>query len=350
MFVKSLRHLAVTGMLAIALAGCAPRSGSETVPTAIATSALPTHTALAVLTATPTQAVITATPVQVAQRSISFEPREGGVNTQVVVRGEGAVPDGHVVVRLGMPDPVGEALTGTTVDMQGHWESAFVMPDSLPSGKPLAEGQLFFVAMDADTNEVLASAPFIFHATASGSDEEITARLPDAAETQSIGTASIERLIQDQPETNVVAGAATVAGEYAVALAQPFGGEMSYVFLKGVADSWQVILVTTNPGPDQLRDLGVPASLMADGSALGVINTMIERLNDPRGQGVSGKLSLEKLADGYAKVIFTPEESMQMDSSISYLRDDDGTWTWLTGGTAFMPEDLDALGIPASVR
>jgi len=27
-----------------------------------------------------------------------------------------------------------------------------------------------------------------------------------------------------------------------------------------------------------------------------------------------------------------------------------GTWIWLTAGTAFAPEDLDALKIPLSVR
>ena len=246
MFAKFLRRMSTTGLLAIALSGCAPRPSADAIPTTVATPA-PNATVAPSATA---QATITVTP----------------------------------------PAPTATPANQTP------------------------------------------------------------ARLPSEAEAQAIGKASVAHLRKDHPTGNILVGSTAVVGEYAVALAQPFGSVDSYLFLKGSAANWQVVLATAKPGPDDLSKLGIPTSLMTDGAAVGTIRAMFAQMNDPQGQGVTGWFSVENLADGYAKVIFTPGDPTQMDGSIAYLRDDGGTWIWLTAGTAFFPEDLDSLKIPLSVR
>jgi hypothetical protein len=38
-----------------------------------------------------------------------------------------------------------------------------------------------------------------------------------------------------------------------------------------------------------------------------------------------------------------------MDGSTAFWRRENDSWTWLAGGTAFMPEDLRALGVPEAL-
>lgn len=71
-------------------------------------------------------------------------------------------PGSDVAVRLGLPNPVGEALTSARVDAAGRWSGSFVLPGELPSGDPVPAGQVTLMVMDANTNAALASAPFGF--------------------------------------------------------------------------------------------------------------------------------------------------------------------------------------------
>lgn len=103
----------------------------------------------------------TAIPSPVAQPIIGFEPQAGGPNTPVSVFGSGYTPGEHVVVRLGFPDPMGEVLASSVVDTDGRWSAALVIPERLPSGELITNGNMYLVAMDEE-NRPLASAPFGF--------------------------------------------------------------------------------------------------------------------------------------------------------------------------------------------
>jgi hypothetical protein len=66
-----------------------------------------------------------------------------------------------VTVRLGLPQPTGEALAHAFADANGRWSAALTIPDRLPSGELIAEGPFYLVAM-VEHNVALASAQFDF--------------------------------------------------------------------------------------------------------------------------------------------------------------------------------------------
>ena len=110
--------------------------------------------------ATPAPAQPTAKPAPGAP-TFSFTPQSGGPGTRITLNGWNFAADKPVVVRLGMPNPIGEVLVSAPVDGQGTWATALVMPDRLPSGDVIPAGTLNLVVMN-DANQALAAAPFAF--------------------------------------------------------------------------------------------------------------------------------------------------------------------------------------------
>lgn len=112
-----------------------------------------------VVVPTPVDAQPAASPV------IGFEPKAGAPGTRVAIWGTGAPPNAAVVVRIGLPQAIGEVLASAVADAKGSWKTQLVIPERLPSGELIAGGNVRLVVMN-DQNVALASAPFGFTAQA----------------------------------------------------------------------------------------------------------------------------------------------------------------------------------------
>jgi hypothetical protein len=188
MFTHISRRLIAAGLLATILAGCAIQPGQPTasqptpIPTTGSTGSAPTPAARPTIVgqptpvpptvaSQPTSAPATPTTPPIAQPTaqptrrptFSFDPREGLAGGQIYLSGWDFAPGGDIAVRLGLPQPIGEALTSARADTAGRWDSSLIIPSHLPSGELVPAGQIFLVVMDANTNAVLASAPFQYH-------------------------------------------------------------------------------------------------------------------------------------------------------------------------------------------
>jgi hypothetical protein len=60
-------------------------------------------------------------------------------------------------------------------------------------------------------------------------------------------------------------------------------------------------------------------------------------------------VQVEKVDGDYARTRVLPADG-STDPAWVFLKRQDGTWTALTIGTAFLPEDYQQLGIPASLQ
>jgi hypothetical protein len=108
---------------------------------------------------------LVSTTQQPANPIIGFNPKGGGPGTSVSAFGSGYAPGKHVAIRLGVPHPIGEVLASALVGADGRWSVSFVLPERLPSGERIPDGQIYLVAM-GERNEALASAPFRFQGPA----------------------------------------------------------------------------------------------------------------------------------------------------------------------------------------
>lgn len=153
------RALAAWLTLAL-LAGCVrpAQPGPTVTPLATLVPTLAPTVVPASVVPLPTSVLATAVP---ARPIVGFDPQVGGPGTSVVIFGSGYVPGAPVVVRLGFPQPVGEALASAVPDADGTWHAMLVIPEHLPSGDLITRGDMYLVVMDAQ-NQPLASAPFGF--------------------------------------------------------------------------------------------------------------------------------------------------------------------------------------------
>src|SRR6476659_3332370 len=60
--------------------------------------------------------------------------------------------------------------------------------------------------------------------------------------------------------------------------------------------------------------------------------------------------TVEQVADDFARVKVTPEDSNAADPAWVFLQKKDGKWTGLTLGSSFTTEDYQQLGIPNVLR
>jgi hypothetical protein len=179
MYRSVLRRFGGMTLLALAVSGCmaapAPNAGSATAipattvtapspvvgqPTAVPSpAAQPTAAPAPVVR--PTAAPATPTAALPSVPTFGFTPKSGGPGTRIAINGWNFAPGQPVVIRLGMPQPVGEVLVASAADAQGSWDTVLTMPDRLPSGELITQRDLMLVVMN-DANQALASAPFAF--------------------------------------------------------------------------------------------------------------------------------------------------------------------------------------------
>ncbi len=66
--------------------------------------------------------------------------------------------------------------------------------------------------------------------------------------------------------------------------------------------------------------------------------------------GMSGvKVTVEKVDGNYARAKVAPAQAGETDPAWVFLKNKNGTWTGLTMGTYFEPEDYRTFGIPATL-
>ena len=61
------------------------------------------------------------------------------------------------------------------------------------------------------------------------------------------------------------------------------------------------------------------------------------------------KVTVEKVDGDYARAKVAPSDGTQTDAAWVFLKNKKGTWTGLTMGTFFEPQDYKIHGIPASL-
>ncbi|HEY1015442.1 MAG TPA: hypothetical protein VGE07_22230, partial [Herpetosiphonaceae bacterium] len=167
---RSIQRLALALSLGAALAGCAaqgapaadrPSAGDATArPTVTAQPAAERPVGAEPPGEPPVSRPVDAQPPAAAP-ILGFEPAAGGPNTPVTIWGSGYQPGAPVVVRLGFPQPTGEALASAVPDADGRWRASLVIPERFPSGELITDGGMHLVVMN-DQNQPLASAPFGF--------------------------------------------------------------------------------------------------------------------------------------------------------------------------------------------
>jgi hypothetical protein len=135
---------------------------------AVVTQPTPRSTPTAQPAATPqpvagAPTIVPAPAAATAQPIIGFNPASGRAGTVVSIFGSGYAAGERITIRLGLPQPMGEALVSAQASADGRWSASLTMPDALPSGAPIPAGELYLVAMN-DQNLALASAPFAYAA------------------------------------------------------------------------------------------------------------------------------------------------------------------------------------------
>ncbi len=90
-----------------------------------------------------------------------FMPRRGGPDVGVSITGGNFTPGQTVVIRIGIPQPIGEALATATAGDDGRWNTLIKIPGTEPSGKAITTTNMQIVVMDQN-NQVIVSEPFAF--------------------------------------------------------------------------------------------------------------------------------------------------------------------------------------------
>lgn len=225
--------------------------------------------------------------------------------------------------------------------------SSFLL-NLLPLG---ADGAVVGAAVPLNWNE--ADSDFrIVAVPAEPQGAELPAVTPSGDDFAEIGQAVQQHLLAEGLERPAVTGATARAGDYAAAMAGVFGEERPrhLVLRRDEAGAWAVILDTPEPTAAALAELGAPESLAQEHELDGLYRAAIAHLQDPRGQGLNGHLLLHRLDQGYAKLTLVPVDPLTRDPFTMFFGPGEGGWRFLTGGTAFMGPELDALGVPLHVR
>ena len=155
---------------------------------------------------------------------------------------------------------------------------------------------------------------------------------------------------QNNPNRPTVVGITGIEGEYAAAVAYPFGERPHYIYLQRTAGTWQVLMATAIPSSNALQQAGVPASLgsSSDADLLigGFVGTYAEQMQPPRTTGLEGTVVVEGQIGDYARLFFTPADPATVDPLTAFWQRKDGRWQQLTAGSGFDEAMLQQFGIP----
>jgi hypothetical protein len=152
-------------------------------------------------------------------------------------------------------------------------------------------------------------------------------------------SASIQQLILDAAYASVRAsgqraklavGLIDVQGNSAVVLARPFGQEAVTIALTQRGNSWHVVPATETPG----------------GNNYAIIDLALKQFQDARGSGLNIYATRPRVAGDYARLMAAPSPAENLDPPTMFFKRVNGTWSFLTAGTAYPEEDLRALGVP----
>jgi hypothetical protein len=125
-------------------------------------------------------------------------------------------------------------------------------------------------------------------------------------------------------------GLVDVTGDRAAVLARPFGKEAITIALTRRGGTWRVVPATETPGGDSFT----------------VIDLALKQLQDPRGQGMNAYVTRPRLAGDFARFTVSPADSEQRDGGAMFFKREGDAWHFLTGGTAFLEDDLRGMGVP----
>ena len=175
---------------------------------------------------------------------------------------------------------------------------------------------------------------------------QLTAGDLEAAIQQPILNAAWAKLKPSYAKTPLMIGLVDVAGDYAWALAQPHGKPEVHVYLKLQLGAWKVIAADAYPTADVLRKLGVPEALLGSNDRFLIIVGALGQAQDFRGAGLNGYISRPRVAGDYARFWMVPAASENLDIVTTFFKREQGTWKFLTAGSAFPEDDLRGLGVP----
>ena len=147
-------------------------------------------------------------------------------------------------------------------------------------------------------------------------------------------------------QTPLMIGLVDVSGDYAWALAQPFGKDMLHVYLKRQGDAWKTLVTTPTPMPNDLKKFNIPQGLQQYSELFAVTIASLDRVQNPSGQGMDGYLTRVRVSGDFARLWTVPSQSVPLDSASTFYKRTGGTWRFLSAGTAFPEEDLRSLGVP----
>lgn len=210
-------------------------------------------------------------------------------------------------------------------------------------------GEIFVVGAEQGAYTVIEIAQD--HLTTRPADEGVVYEELSAEAQLEVAQWALLHLDAAAPGAPAVAGAVARAGDYAVAQALVFGEERPrMLYLRDDADGWSVVLDTSQAGASVLEGAGVPLALGDFNPRFDVVAAAATHLQDPRGQGMDGSLVVEAFDGSFARLTFVPTDHDIYDTPTMFFAGTQSGWRFVTAGTAFRPEDYDALGIPESVR
>lgn len=170
----------------------------------------------------------------------------------------------------------------------------------------------------------------------------------DAATEQALLDAIWADLKPQYPETGLLVGLTGIFGDYAAAQATPDGERPLFVYLQRVDGSWQVIQATAIPSSVVLDELGVPEALTQETPQTMVQDAAVFYVRDTFG-AIDGYLSYPQVVADHARLWLVPAADANLEIALIFFEREGPAWQYLTSGSAFAPDDLQALGIPEAL-
>lgn len=170
----------------------------------------------------------------------------------------------------------------------------------------------------------------------------------DAATEQALLDAIWADLKPQYPATALLVGLTGIAGDYASALAFPADERPLFVYLQLGDGNWQVIQTTSIPSAVVLEELGVPAELTLETAQTAVQDAAAGYVGETFGS-IDGYLSYPRVATDHARLWLVPAAGADLEIALMFFEREGAAWQHLSSGSAFAPEDLQALGIPEAL-